>query len=1041
MSLILYISQKTVIISKYNLEFRFSPPPENLTRAALTTYRLLRKSEDIQIRSNRDERNEVMTLLKRYGQELFNAVIPEHIRSEIYKSGGIFIFSHERTILDIPWELLYDGSSFFALTQGIVRICLPKKERIPTVRNDLKSSLKVSLNAYIPLTIMEPGPRFISHVEDLAEGQITRSPYLNIAVNGNASRVSMVESLNDNPDILFFSGYDAPGGWILERGPEDAKYAVGQWFENDFRKAVSSAIENGLRISILQTSSLLPSANSESIHPVQFLFDSGQPYIISINGKLNDYRLKEYLHIFLMGLIREENLLRAHRLAINHIQGSLPLSWDWSWIQLHVNQKILEIPGEQPLPPFHFRRISGDISPLMPDRGEGRGWLVRRRFFGDYEIIKTCIDLLVSPQAKHPVCLDCSNGQLSEYILNEALRRVASNRAMTVSAMYYQRWGYADENSEKLVSSKYAGLFDFITKEKEIEKQFDHSLLTLKEAGDPEQAVRVLVIRTPPVKSDRLFDNWLLKKEVEGWKIFVLMDDRFSTSLETESMDPGLSEKKQIVHTFEDSIPEEWLPVFDGKLPDPFKDLGLLKIVCGLRDSELISLIGKCSDIKTAWEKTFARVLSTLSSTRMKLFMTLYLTKVPSSKDYLSRLLEIEPIEGDLDFLYEACLIDSDLSSNYFHVPVFVSRRIEQFHLIPETFFKSIGPDILRNQISLLNESSGIRSIQIGFHYCLLTLVETDLAESALKRNLQIGKRLARLNKSGYNYILNIRASLELALKMQVGTLIQQTLLSIVDILEHLPYVEETIAVCNWLLDIETRHRNWTLVSSIQMKIASVYAKSDKKEKAIGMITSAINLNNDIKNYSGRFHHLIMIALLLLDLGEYDKLNKLLLNNKFDIKLLNREDIAKLWLIDGHMLYRNKKTTASENSFSKAFPDLDASVPESLLAKSHFIMAEIHESKDQQAEQVEHLEKSVHFYEGAGDLLQASSIHDELSRIYLEKDAIENAVKHLEWLFHFQKQEGNTEDVRSIADQLGGLYFKIGDQQKSTDFYSIAQGI
>ncbi len=118
MSLVIYVSTKTVIISKYNLEFRFTPPSQSLTKAAVGAYQLLRQSEVLQTDSSRDQKEEVITLLKHYGSALFKAVMPNHIRSQVYKSGGVFIYSLDKEIIDLPWELLFDGSSFLALTQG-----------------------------------------------------------------------------------------------------------------------------------------------------------------------------------------------------------------------------------------------------------------------------------------------------------------------------------------------------------------------------------------------------------------------------------------------------------------------------------------------------------------------------------------------------------------------------------------------------------------------------------------------------------------------------------------------------------------------------------------------------------------------------------------------------------------------------------------------------------------------------------------------------------------------------------------------------------
>ncbi len=158
-----------------------------------------------------------------------------------------------------------------------------------------------------------------------------------------------------------------------------------------------------------------------------------------------------------------------------------------------------------------------------------------------------------------------------------------------------------------------------------------------------------------------------------------------------------------------------------------------------------------------------------------------------------------------------------------------------------------------------------------------------------------------------------------------------------------MPYEEETIQLCQWLLNIEEKHQNWALVSEIQIKIATIYSQLNKKEKAIGLVSSAIKLNNDIKNFSSRYRHLITIALLLLDLNDYERLRKLLANTNFDMSLLNKEDMAKLWLIDGHMLFHANRYGEAESSFNKVFEQIELNLPNALLAKTHLLLVKIHE--------------------------------------------------------------------------------------------------
>ncbi len=1039
MSLVIYVSHKTVIISKYQLEFPFTPPPDNLSKAALEAYRLLRQSEILQIESTRDQREEVITLLRHYGQALYEAIIPLHVKSQVYKAGGIFIYALEKEIINLPWELLYDGSSFFGLTQGVVRINNSKIDPPATITKGLQDSLKVSLNAFAPYQIDSLGNRFISYVEELTSENFNKSPLLEIQVNGNAERDSILKSLNFHPDIFMFSGFDTKENWILKDNTDEN--LDGQWYREYLKPGLIEAVKHGLRIVILNTSTLLKDSNPFGADPLARYFDMGVPYIISIHGRLARERWKEYFQMFLLALLREENILRAHRQAINSIQSNLPLSWDWSWIRLHINKNLLETPADMPLPPFRFRRKTNKIK--AKTAFNHNILFNRRRFIGNYKILDKITQALLDLPEDQIVSIKGTNGQMVEEYLQEFFRRLTPHRPFSISVLYYQRWGFLKGQREKLSSSKYTKLFSFLLENKNIINHFESNIISIKngELND----LKFLLVNTPPTRFDHAFDTWLKKKQEDGWRIIILDGDETSTSLDGITISTDAVELYQLINAFEDELPEQWQESLSDQLPIQMNNMTLLKIAQQLADRQLIELFIKKTSRQKLWEVTYDTVLSTLSSQKMKILFTLYLLRVKCSKKYLAKLLIIKNIDSDLWYLHRLFLIETDLDATGFWIPIHIHQQIDRYHLFPEKHLRNIGQELLQRQIGIISNGSGsLKKRYInGFQYCIGELTKLGVVENPLQRNLQFGKKLARLLPNNkYFFQANISISLELALLIQKGKLIQKTLFSIVGIMENYPLLQkETIHLCEWLLKIEEKHRNWTLVSEIQMKIASIHAKSNKKEKAIGLISSAIQLNNDIKNYSSRYQNLIAIALLLLDLDEYEKLGKLMGNADFDLNLLNKEDIAKLWLIDGHMLCFNRRYKEAEKSFAKTSLNSGLSIPDNLKAKTHISLAEIFRDRKDQNQYMLNLDKASEFFELSGDIIKACQIHEELYESYVSSSDIKKAIVHLEWLFDYYKKSGRNNRLRNIADQLGGLYFKIGDQTKSTDYYSIAQGI
>jgi tetratricopeptide (TPR) repeat protein len=416
--------------------------------------------------------------------------------------------------------------------------------------------------------------------------------------------------------------------------------------------------------------------------------------------------------------------------------------------------------------------------------------------------------------------------------------------------------------------------------------------------------------------------------------------------------------------------------------------------------------------------------------------------RITCPADLLTGLLNTKGVEQDLKYLFDAHLIESNLVSSRFWLSAHLHHHIHRLNLIPNSTLLAMGQELLQQLIAYQNDSySQLRFIESGFQYCLLHLAELGELEYPLQRNLQFGKKYARKYQTDFRYTQNMLTSLELALQVRKGHLIQKTLFSLVEILEELPYAKETIAICDWLLAIEKKRRNWPLVSEIQTRMASIYAALNKKEKAIGYISSALKLNDDIKNFAGRYSNLISIALLLLDLEEFDKLTKLLTSANFDTSLLNKEDMARLWLIDGHMLYHNNKTKEAESSFKKVVNHSFLSVADSLLAKTHLYLAEIYNNRGDHHHYIQYLENALLYVQASGDQEKAVELHEELYELLIARDEVKGAVSHLEWIYRFYRENGNKAQIRKAADLLGGLYFKIGEHAKSTELYSVAQGV
>jgi tetratricopeptide (TPR) repeat protein len=1039
MSLAIFVSSKTVIISRYQLEFAFVPPAQNLTAAALGAYHLLRQSVAIQLESSRNEREEAMALLREYGQALYRAILPESCRQQVAQAGGLFVYSSDPDIIELPWELLYDGFAFLALTQGVVRINDSGSPSLSPEPRPHRSRLKISLNAYSPLPPPPLGNRFISHIEELVLGNVSNFPLIDFAVDGHSSRQSILKAIAACPDVLLFSGHETEQGWLLHHDASAGDDPA--WFSRQLKPALREAIGGGLRILVLMTSGLFGRSAQKRGDLLSTYFELGVRCVISIHGRISRHRFREYFQNFLIGLVREEPILRAHRYAINSIQGSLPLSWDWTWIQLHLNRKLLEAPAGAPLPPFRFVRQETGASSVPITTGYAA--FNYHRFSGNSEVFARIEGRLLSAANDNVLFVQTTEGMLLEEYLQEFIRRHAPRHRFRLSILYYHRWGHHQGQSERFPSTPYAQMFPFLLGDTGLSAYFDQCLITVPLPQGTGMTAQYLAVYYPPQRIDPAFDVWLQRKQAEGWKVVFLGDDSVRTGLSTDIVSTDDIKASELSNAFEDELPEIWHRWVADPLPPSLRNVTLLKIARRARLPAIVAGLQREHDGIVLWRSLLQGVLTSLPAQQYQILLALYLLRVKCGKGYLAKLLAAGNIEPDLDALVHLHLIGANLEATEYWIPLHLRAGIHRYELIPEAQLLGFGRELLQRQIA------GLKGFQLpsqsqmsGFQYCVNEMARLGSIENPLLRNLQYGRKLSRYQaKAPMIFYPHICTSIELALKDGRKALISRTLFAILNILENLPLEDQTVKVYDWLLKTEEQNRNWATVSEILVKKAALFARKNMKQKAIGLIGSAVQLNNDIRNYTNRHQNLITIALLLLDLEEYEKVRDIITQVDFEFKKLSDQLIARLWLIDGHLLFQEKKYSEAADALDRVLHIPTPPIPDRLLAKTYLHRAIIHEVDGESSQHNVCVKKAALLYERAGDMAEARNLHEKTVADLLAAGEHRGVIDHLEWLFQYYREAGENERARSIADQLGGLYFKAGNHSQSTHYYSIAQGM
>ncbi len=1030
MPLLIELDGMLLRIPKYNLELPYHPPHPKLEQAALEAFGLLRNSVALLHRSSRSERAEAMELLKAYGEALFHALIPLRLRPHLAKAKSL-IFKLHGEAKQLPLELIHDGASFLALTIGVTRTFAGKLPPQFEKSRKINARLETALFSYSPIgeapeTSPHYGNRFITSMESLPLG-LELSGHLHFQVNGQASRQAILKALQKEPDLFFFSGYDEAGSWLLyeeEPQPEPPPLSL--------KEAFMRAAARGLRVLLLNCSGFL--SPSGGIEPYQ---DFGVPLILAQQGRLERSRTQTYFREWVLSVLREDSLLKAHRHALNQLYSTLPLSWDWAFMRFYVHEALLETEPE-PLRPFFFAPFTsyGEHQPAV-----NGALLAERPFAGNPEILRQLYrHLLTAPQNKI-LWLRSLEGQSQEEYLLEFFRRIQARQNFSWKLLYYQRWGYHQGQTKNLTTGHFAGKFNSLFETERVLDYFDESLIPLQEGDD--EGLHYLSVYYPPEKIDPIFELWLEKKQKQGWQVILLSHSSFVTEQPTLTLDTGTISLSEIQESLEEDFPPQWEEFLADGVPPQMRLLPLLRLIVGLKDEELIEAAGNPElDAAELYMHAFAQLLKTLSHRAKEVFLTLYLMRVRLSDKALCSLVGAEKLNPTLQGLLDLSVIECDLEKKRYWLPSHLWVQIKRQDFLPPDMLKHQGQVLLKNLVQLLEANQTETDfLRAGSQYALSELATLGLLEAAIQRNLQYARKLSRKCANRPNLISqHVITALELSFLSEDEALKEKSLLSALNILEHLPQSYNAVELLEWFLEEAQKNRNWPMVAEILTKLANLYTQRRQPERAVACLTSALQLSADISHYESRYKNLIAIALLFLELGEFDKLKRLIEGHEFDPALLSERQLSHLWLIDGHLLFYAGEYQAALTSLQHFLFKPSAEVSPALWGKSYVALASIYKQENNIEAFLRYTDRAATLLEEAGLLDEASEIHQDLAEIGEQEGNLKAAVTHLEWLFHYQQKRKQSGAASQIAHKLGGLFFKIDNQLKSTEYYKLAQG-
>ncbi|MCP4295688.1 MAG: hypothetical protein GY786_08790 [Proteobacteria bacterium] len=1039
MSLIVKVSENRVSIPKYGIQFSPKLPHQSLSKAALETYAILRHSVSLQINSKESEKKEVILLLSNYGYSLYQGIFPPSLEKKIIKESDIRIFPMDDWCCRIPWQLLNNGTSFLALTKGIHIGPESTSQKLTERSARSQSSLRISLNSFPQKSIKsDPSNGLFQElpnpfIEKLISSDLQK--YSNLILSGecSANHHSIIESLEANPDILLLSSCTGGKRWY-DQNPLD-KTGNENWFENQFLPHLSRAADSGLKLLILKTSEFETGDDSNNRFQIKSYFRAGVPYIIIFSGRLEPGRLQIYLQKLFKVLLSEKSLIVAHRQALNALSTELTHCWDWSWIRLYVNDSIGH-PNQNPVGSFAFYQPT--TTQNHPTKEQEKKFHLYHSFPGSIELLESTLKQISDLQINKILLLESKKGQLLDQYLFESIRRDKEMRDSQIDVMFYPSEDLKQTYEDASVDSNLISKFSFLYEYGFIDDFFEHSIVHYQDV--PKGNSKLLLIYYPPAKANPFLDHWIQNKQRTGWKIVIMSTNEFETAHGVKKISLDFIEKRQLYDFIEDRIPE--LMLFNKPLIqwENIKSFYLFRSLSTLSPSSLSREFSVSMDTRELWQSVLKKIMEKLSSVQHELFWTIFLFRTPLSLDHLNTLVVSNSSTDDIMFLLDNFLVESDLNRQKFWISSSPYTAIKLYKAYDSDYLNQLSQKLLVHSIKDVHQgNSHVQEKIQGFYNCSEFVSKNYSVSRSVTRMVQFGKKISTFLDDNSVYSAHcVRFILNRINKGDLKTSKSLLILSCANLIEKLPTTERNIEIYKSLLEVEDQNRNWQNVSEIQMKLAVLFMKVEQTDKAIGLLTSTLQLNSDLENPTKRYHNLIQIALLLLDLDEFEKVKKLVEGTDFVDEVLNNENLALLWLIDGHLHYDAGRYDLAFHALTK-YMQFDLSlIPIHLYAKTNYCLSKLYELKGNVKKGIGFLIEAIKLYIQSNDQHSSNKLLNELIEKTTQSEDVAENIIQLENLLDSTESAANYQSVNSITDLLGGLHFRAGNSEKSTYYYKLS---
>ncbi len=164
--------------------------------------------------------NDFLVEIRKQGAVLYDALIPEIIRKGLKEAPEPnLLISMDESLVQIPWEMLHDGSQFICQRFGVGRSV--------TTRQAVSGGNRALTNPLKMLLLCDPQgnlPAAAREGEEILKAVMDCKEYLSVTAKGSPVETAYVASRIHAFDIVHYAGHAADdassgnGGWLLQDG-------------------------------------------------------------------------------------------------------------------------------------------------------------------------------------------------------------------------------------------------------------------------------------------------------------------------------------------------------------------------------------------------------------------------------------------------------------------------------------------------------------------------------------------------------------------------------------------------------------------------------------------------------------------------------------------------------------------------------------------------------------------------------------------------------------------------------------------------------